>query len=214
MPRSTRKPKSALGGARPDDGHIGDAAVGDPGLLAVEDPGIAVAARGGAHAGGIGSEIGLGQAEASDGLAALQGGEPLLLLLLAAVGEDGVHDERALHGDEAAHAGIDALEFLHDEAVLGIAHAGAAVAFEVGAEEAEVGHFRYDLGGKAPVAEAIADQRQNAFLGEPPRGLPHHQLLFTEEGVDAKIVYAPKCHFEIFPTYLNTVRAGCRGGDA
>ena len=40
-----------------------------------------------------------------------------------------------------------ALQFLHDEAVLDIAHAGAAVAFQVGAEEAEFGHLRNDLGG-------------------------------------------------------------------
>ena len=126
----------ALLGARPDYGHIGHAAVGDPGLLAVEHPGVAIAARGSAHAGGIGPEIRLGQAEATDRPAALQGGQPPLLLWLAAVGMDGVHDERALHGNEAAHAGIDALQFLHDEAVLGIAHAGAAVAFEIGAEKA------------------------------------------------------------------------------
>ena len=95
----------------------------------------------------------------------------------------------------SSHPGIRALEFLHDQAVLGIAHSGAAVAFEVGTEEPEVGHFRYDLGGEAPVTEAIADQRLNAFLGEPPRGLPHHQLLFTEEGGRRKNSLRPEMPF-------------------
>ena len=99
------------------------------------------------------------------------------LLLLGAVGEDGVHDQRALHGDEAAHAGIGALQLLHDEPVLHVAHAGAAVAFEVGAEKAELGQFGDQLGGEAGVAEAIADERHDALLGEAARRLPHQQFL-------------------------------------
>ena len=53
----------------------------------------------------------------------------LLLLLLAAVGVDRVHAQR-LHRDEAAQAGIAALEFLADESVGDGVQAGAAVALE------------------------------------------------------------------------------------
>ena len=63
----------ALVGARPDDGDVGDRAVGDPHLLAVQDPVVAVAAGAGAHRAGIGAGVGLGQAEAADRLA---GGHP------------------------------------------------------------------------------------------------------------------------------------------
>src|ERR1035437_8402766 len=74
----------ALLGPRPDYGHIGHAAVGDPGLLAVEHPGVAIAARGGAKAGGMGPKTGFGKAEATVPPAALQGGQPPLLLWLPA----------------------------------------------------------------------------------------------------------------------------------
>ena len=58
-------------GSRPDYGDIGDGAVGDPGLLAVEYPVRSVAHGARAHAGGIRAEIRFGQAEAADGLAAI-----------------------------------------------------------------------------------------------------------------------------------------------
>ena len=189
-----QKSHDAFRGARPDHRHVGHAAVGDPGLLAVEDPGVALAPGGGAHARGVRAEIRLGQPEAADRLAALQARQPLLLLLLGAVGVNGVHDQRALHGNEAADAGIGALQLLHDEPVLHIAHAGAAVAFQVGAQEAELRHLRDEFGREARVAVAVADQRQNPLFGKTPRGLPHHQLLFAEQGVDAEVVYASESH--------------------
>ena len=62
----------------------------------------------------------------------------LLLLLFAAVGEDRVHAQRALHRGEAAQAGIAALQLLADQAVADAVHAGAAVFLGNGrAEQAE-----------------------------------------------------------------------------
>ncbi len=103
-------------------------------------------------------------------------GSHRFFLLVGSVGVDGIHHQRALHGDEAAQAGIAALDLLHDEAVLDVAHAGAAVAFQVRAEEAEFGHFGDQLGREAGVAEAIADHGRDALVGEPARGLPHQQV--------------------------------------
>ena len=45
----------AVGGLGEDGEEVGDAAVGDPELLAVEDPVVAVAARGGVDGGGVGA---------------------------------------------------------------------------------------------------------------------------------------------------------------
>ena len=106
---------------------------------------------------GFEPKSGLSQAEATDRLAGLQLGQPALFLLLRAVGQDGIHHQRALHGDEAAQAGIAALQLLHDQAVLDVAHAGAAIAFEIGAQEAEPAQFGDDLFGKSAIAEAVAD---------------------------------------------------------
>ena len=52
VPLGTRKPRTPVVGARPHDRDVGHRAVGDPHLLAVQDPVVAVAARAGAHAPG------------------------------------------------------------------------------------------------------------------------------------------------------------------
>ena len=114
------------------------------------------------------------------------------LLLLRPVGQDRIHHQRALHADEAAEAGIAALQFLHDQAVLDVVHARAAIAFQIRAEESQPAHLRNQFGGEARVAEAIADQRQNPLVGKLARGLPHQQFLLTEQRIDAQIIHAGK----------------------
>ena len=114
--------------ARPDDGDVGDRAVGDPHLLSVQDPVGAVAARARAHRAGVRAGVGLGQPEAADRLAGGHPRQPLLLLLLRAPAVDRVHRQRALHRDEAAHAAVAGLELQAGQAVGGGAGAGAAVA--------------------------------------------------------------------------------------
>jgi len=66
--------------------------------------------------------------------------KPGVLLLVGAEGVDGVHDQAGLHADKAAEAGVAAFQLLHHQAVFDVGHAGAAVAFEVGAEEAQFAH--------------------------------------------------------------------------
>ena len=56
-------------GAGEDDVEVGDAAVGDPGLVAVEDVAVAVAGGGEVHGGHVGARRGLGQREGGDGSA-------------------------------------------------------------------------------------------------------------------------------------------------
>ncbi len=180
--------------ARPHYRDIGHAAVGDPGLLAVQHPGIAITRGRGAHPRGVRAEIRLGQAEAADGFAALQARQPPVLLLVRSICIDGIHHQRALHRNKAPQARIAALNLLHDEAVFHVAHARAAVAFEVGAVKPQLAHFRNQFGRKARIAETIANRRRNALIGEAPRRLPHHQLLLAEKGVDREIVHASKSH--------------------
>jgi hypothetical protein len=57
-------------GAGEDHVEVGDAAVGDPGLFAVEDIVVAVGARARSHGADVGAGLGLGQREGGDGLAA------------------------------------------------------------------------------------------------------------------------------------------------
>ena len=58
-----------LAGAGEDDVEVGDAAVGDPGLLAVEDVAVAVARGGHVHVGDVGARARLRQREGGDRLA-------------------------------------------------------------------------------------------------------------------------------------------------
>src|SRR5690606_3757738 len=96
-------------------------------LGAVDDPVAAVLLRIRLHVGRVGAAVRLGQAEAADHLAAGHGRQPALALLLAAVGVDRIHAQRALHRDEAADAAVAALQLLADQAVADRVQAGAAV---------------------------------------------------------------------------------------
>src|SRR5580658_2404500 len=159
-----QKSAYAFGGARPHYGHVGQATVGDPRFLAIQDPVIAVAPGSRAHAGRVRSEIRLGQSETAHRIARLQPRQPLLLLFIGAAGENRIHDQRALHAGEAAHSGVAALQLLHDETVLDVAHTRAAVAFQVGAEEAQAAHFRDQLAGEARVTITVAYGREHALV--------------------------------------------------
>ena len=103
---------------------------------------IALFHRAGQHAAGIRAELRLGEAEAADGVAGLQARQPFVFLRVAAEGMDRIHHQRALHGNEAAQAGIAALEFLGHQAVGDVGHARAAVAVKIGAEKAEFAELR------------------------------------------------------------------------
>ena len=90
--------------------------------------------------------------------------------------------------------GIAAFDFLHDQAVLHVAHARAAVTVQVGSEEAEFADFGNQFAWKAGVAKAIADQRQNAFIDEPPGGLSNEKFLGGELRIDEQVVHTAKGH--------------------
>ena len=109
---------------------------------------------------------------------------------------DGVHDERGLHADEAADAGVAALELLVEEAGFDVVHAGAAVAVEGGAEEAELAHRADEFFGEAAVAIAVLDDGDEFVFDEGAGVGADEELVFGEEGVELEEVYALKleCH--------------------
>src|SRR5438270_10968975 len=116
---------------RPDHGQAGDPAVGDPGLVAVQHPVRARLAGAGPHAGGVGAEVRLGQAEAADDLAAGHPRQPFLLLLFRAVRPDREHRERPLHRHEAPEARVTGFELEAGEAIADRIRARAPIAAEV-----------------------------------------------------------------------------------
>src|SRR5262249_33870969 len=134
----------------------------------------------------------LGESEASESGALLEPGEPALLLLLASEGENRIHHQRALHGAEAAQAAVTAFQFLHQQSILDVAHFGAAVAFEVGAEEAQLRHLRDQVPREGGLAVMFLYDRNHTVFDKAARGLPDHQLLLAEQGIDLQVVDASK----------------------
>src|SRR5712691_3543183 len=118
-------------GFGPDDGDIGNTAIGNPHFGAIQDVRIAIASRCCAHTAGVAARIRLGQPEAAYGLAARHTWQPALLLLLGTELVDGEHSQRALHRDERPQTTIARLQLLARQAVANRAQPGAAVALKV-----------------------------------------------------------------------------------
>ena len=132
-----------------------------------------------------------------------EGGEPGVFLLVGPEGVDGVHDECGLHADEAAESGVAAFQLLHHKAVLDIGHAGAAVALEVGAEEAKLAHDGYELAWKALGAETFLDDGNQVVFDEVARSAANKELVLAEAGIEMEEIDALE-----FESHDDTCRSG------
>ena len=176
-------PDAAVG-SRPHDRDVGHRAIGDPHLGAVENPVITVTPSCRAHRRGIGSRVGLGEAEAADGAAGGHLGKPARLLLLAAVGPDREHRERALHGHERPQAAVTGLELLGRDPVCERGCSRAAVATKVHSEQPELCQSRDELARERPCLEVLRDHGQRLLANEGAHRVADQALIFPEEIVD------------------------------
>ena len=71
-------------------------------------------------------------------------------------GVDRVHDEAGLDAHGGAVGAVHAFDFAGDEAVGDMVHAGAAIALDGGAEQAEGAHFAEDFAVEDFVAVCLA----------------------------------------------------------
>ena len=125
--------------ARPDDRDVAPRRVADPALLAVEDPGIALALGGRGQASARSrTDQRLGQAEAADLFPARHRRQPLLLLLLRSVEIDRAHRQAAVHAEERAERRVDARQLHRDEPEQLLAPAGAAIALDIPGRRAQL----------------------------------------------------------------------------
>ena len=122
----------ALGAGAGSDGRedhvvLGDAAVGDPGLLAVQDVVVTGAHGGGGHGGGVRADAGLGRGQRGERrLRPAQRRQPALLLVGRADLDHGAAEEGA-GGDQVADARAAPVQLLlHDAAGQHVADAAAA----------------------------------------------------------------------------------------
>ena len=114
----------------------------------------------------------------------------------AAEGVDGIHAQPRLHADERTHAAVAALQFLCHQAVFHSRHAGATVAFEAGAIEAQLAHRADQFLGEAAVAVALFDNGDQVFFNELARVIAHQPLVVIEQRVELDKIYALEfeCH--------------------
>jgi len=167
----------------PDDGNVGEGAVGDPHFFAVEDVLAAFLDGAREHPAGVGAELRLGEAEAANGFAFLEQWEPFIFLGLASIGVNRVHHQAGLDGDETAQAGIAALEFLVHQAVGNVRHFRAAVALEVRAEKAEFTQLRHKLHRESSFAAVFFDDGENFVVDELASSLANKFFFVVEQGV-------------------------------
>src|SRR6266513_4587096 len=180
-----QKAADPLLAARPDDRQVGNVAVRDPPLGAVEDPVLALAAGPGRHPGGIGAELRLGQTEAPDHLASGHSREPALLLLLRPITMDREHAEGALHRNEAAKPAVAALQLLAGEAIHDIAHPGGAITMQVHAEDAEFGQLGDDLHREGRPFVVLGDDGKESLVDEAAHCGADESLLLGQQVIGA-----------------------------
>ena len=132
--------------------------------------------------------LGLGQRERADRLHPRHRRQPALLLLLGAEHRDRLHGQPGLHGEERAEAAVAAVQLHVHQPARERAHARAAVALDVLAEQAELGepaHQRPRELGALPVA---VDDGQHLAVDEAPRGDEVLPLLGGELLADLEVV--------------------------
>src|SRR4029077_84590 len=98
---------------------------------------------------------------------------------------DGIHHQRRLHADKAAHARVAAFQFLRHQSVFHIRHARAAVALQVRAEKSQLGHGLDQFARKTPGAVALFDDRDEIVFNELARRIADQTLVVGEQRVEA-----------------------------
>src|ERR1017187_9157991 len=94
-----------------------------------------------------------------------------------------------LHADERAHAGISAFQFLRDQSVFDVRHAGGAVAVERGAEESEIGHRLHQFPREPAGAVAFLDDRNQIVFDELARRGAHQALVVIQQRLEVDEVH-------------------------
>lgn len=149
------------------------AGVGDEHLGAVDHPTAVRPAGGGGDAGRVGPGARLGQAERAEGLAPGQRGQPALLLLLGAVGQQRKGGDGGVRVPGGGHRLVGGAEFLHDGDVGD--HVGTRARVLLGdehAHQAEFAELGEDRGGELLVLRPLGRVRGD-LLG---RELADHVL--------------------------------------
>ena len=146
------------------------------------------------HAVGVAAVVRLREAEAAHELARRELGEEARLRFFRAEFVDRVHDERRLHAQRGPVRGVHLLDLVGDEAVGVRRRAGAAVAVDRRAQQAERAHLAEDRAIERLVAVRGHDARQELLLAVGPRRLADELLVLREAPADVERVARVEGH--------------------
>ena len=167
--------------------QLGDAGVGDPGLGAVEHPGVAVEPGAGLHRRGVGAGLPLGQAVADHRLAGGDRGQHLLLHVLGRR-QDDRHRAELVHRRDQRGAAVDPRDLLDHDAGGDRVGALAAVGLgDVGGVEAGRRQRLLRLDGIARLGVHLGGVRRDLPLGDVADRLPD-RLVLVGQGVEPGVV--------------------------
>jgi hypothetical protein len=168
--------------SRPDDRKVAPCGVADPLLLAVEDPGVALAFGGCRQAASRSrAHKRLGQTEAADLFEARHRRQPLLLLLFRSVKVDRPHRQPTVHAIKGTEGRVDAHHFHRGEAGQSLTSTSASIALK--AEPADIQLFKWgeQFEGKGIFGPVLVNDRRNLGLHECA-DLFHERELFDVQG--------------------------------
>ena len=168
-----------------DHVHVGDAAVGGPGLLAVDDPLVGASrrtSRGSAAMDTSRARVGLGDAERGDlrvGLGAVALRDPLAELLARAGGEDRGDGERRAH-DRHADPGVAPEQLLVDDRQHQAGLVGVELRQRLEAVEADLRRLLDQRPGRLLALVPLRRGGADDVRGEPVDPLAHVELVLAE----------------------------------
>jgi hypothetical protein len=90
-----------------------------------------------------------------------------------------------LYADERTDTGVATFHLLRDQAVLDVGHAGAAVAMQIGAEEAHLAHRLHQFAREAAFAIALFNDGDQVVIDEPASGVTDEPFILGEHGVES-----------------------------
>ena len=168
-----------------DQEVVGDVGEADPDLAAVQDVAAVDAPGGGLEVRGVGSDVGLGQAERRELLAARLRHEPAPALLLRPPLQDRQRVESDVDALDHAERGVGPLELLAQEREGDVVGPGAAVVGRDGrSEEAQTPQLLEDLPMDLALLVPRPDERQDLRFGELARRLLDETLLVRQLEID------------------------------
>ena len=183
----------AVGGvARPDHDHVGDGAVADPALLAVEDVAVAVAAAVVSSATASEPCSGSVSANAPSRSSRAIPGSQRCFCSSEPEHPDRPHRQPGLHGVERAEAAVTPVQLHVDQSGGDRAHRWAAVALDAVADDAERAHLLDELPRELRPFPVAVDDGQHLGVDERPGALQVVPLGIGQLVAQAEVVGAQR----------------------